>query len=102
GRGNLEGVEGGGAAETEVDWRVVLREVAAAAMNLVGLRHAAGGELDARADREAIALGARQFEADPMAAGHAGITQNHRAALQILDDDVHIAVVEEVADGEAA
>ena len=41
-----------------MDSQIVLRQVAAAAVDFVGLRHAAGDNRDAGVEREAVALGA--------------------------------------------
>ena len=85
-----------------MDPQIILRKIAAAAVDLVGLRHAAGDDLDAGIEREPVALGAGQLEADPMASGDAVIAQNHRAAVDIADDDIHIAVIEEIAHSKSA
>jgi hypothetical protein len=56
GPGDFDRVEGGGLVGAEVDAEIVLREVAAAAMNLVRLRDTAGDHFHARADCQAVAL----------------------------------------------
>jgi len=43
------------------------------APDLIRLRHATGGKFDARADRQTVAFGAGQFQADPMTSGNAVI-----------------------------
>src|SRR5215472_6639007 len=63
---NFHAVDPGRDTQPEMQTQIVLREVAATAMNFVRLRHAAGNHLDARADSEAVALRAGQFETDPM------------------------------------
>ena len=85
-----------------MDAQIVLREIAAAAVDLVGLCHTAGDDLDARIEREAIALGSGQFKAHPVTSGNAVIPQKHRRPVDIADDNVHVAVIEEIADREAA
>src|SRR5215469_4294786 len=86
-------VDLGGRIESEVQTQVVLREVTAAAMNLIGLSHAAGSHFDACADGQAVALRTRQLETDPMPAGNAVISQNHGSAVDVAHDDVHVAII---------
>ena len=85
-----------------MDAQIVLRKIAAAAVNFVGLRHAAGDDFDARVERQTIAFGAGKFEADPVAAGDAVIAQNHGRAIDVADDYIHVAIVEQIADRQAA
>jgi hypothetical protein len=71
-------------------------------VNLIGLCDTTRHEFDSRTNRHAIALGARQLEADPIAAWYAVVSQNHRSAVEVADDHVHIAVVEEIAYSQAS
>ena len=88
--------------QSEMDSQIVLREVAAATVNFVGLRHATGDDRDSRIQRETIALGAGQFKADPVTSWNSAISQDHRAAVDVADDDIHVPVVEQVSDCETA
>src|SRR6266581_7989179 len=93
---NFHAVDPGGSTQSEMQTQIVLREVTAAAVNFVRLRHAAGNHLDPRADSEAVALRAGQFETDPMPACNAMVFQNHGSAVDVANDDVHVAVVKKI------
>ena len=88
--------------QAKVQTEITLRDVTTATANLVGLRHPSGYDLDARPDCHAIAFSTRQFQTHPVAAGNSVVLQDHRRAIEILDHDVHIAVVEQVPDRQAA
>ncbi len=62
-------------AETEVQTQIVLRKIAATAVNFIGLRHSAGDDFDAGVEGEAIAFGSSELETDPMTPWNAGIFQ---------------------------
>ena len=82
--------------------RIILREIASAAVHLIRLCHTARYEFHSRANRHAIALGARQIEADPMTAWHSVIFQNHGSAVEVTHDYVHIAIIKEIVDGQTS
>src|SRR5258708_7820779 len=102
GPANFDAVDFGGGAQTEMQTKIVLRQVTAAAVDLVALRDAPGDDFDSCADCEAVALRSRQFETDPVAAIDALILQDHGSAVDIADHDVDIPGVEKIADGETA
>jgi len=58
--------------------------------------------VDSGVEGEAVALGAGEFEADPMIFGGVFGAENHWTSFQIFDDEFEVAVVEEIAYGEAA
>jgi hypothetical protein len=91
-----------GRAKAEVQARIILGEIASAAVHLIGLCDTAGYEFHSRTNRHAIALAARQVEADPIAAWYAVIFQNHGSAVEVTDDYVHIAIVEKIAYSQTA
>src|SRR5271165_1464118 len=99
---NFDAVDFLRCANAKVHAQVVLRQIAAAAVNLFGLGHAPGDNFNARVERQAIALGPGQFKTNPVVSWNAVIAQNHRGAIDIADDHVHVAVIKEVAYGEAA
>ena len=84
-------------AKSEVQTRIILREVAAAAVDLIRLCDTSCYHFYSGTNRHAIAFGARQIEADPIAAWYSVVFQDHRSAVEIPDDHVHIAIVEEIA-----
>src|ERR1700682_3347141 len=99
---NLDAIDFFGRAQTKVQASVILGEIAAAAVHFVGLGHPTRCKSDSGTNRHAIAFGARQIEADPIAAWYAVVFQNHRSAVEVTDDHVHIAVVEEIAYSQAS
>ena len=78
--------------------KIILREVAAATVNLLRLAHPSSNNLDLGSDGQAIALRPCQLEAYPVASRNAVISQNHGRAIEVLDDGVHVAVIEEISD----
>src|SRR2546423_15452502 len=89
-------------SQAKVHAQVILRQVTSTTVNFVSLRYVSGHDLDPRANCETIALGASKFKADPMPARHALVAQNHRAAIEVTHDDVHISVLEQITDRKAA
>src|ERR1051326_4069465 len=53
-------------AETEVHAKVILRQITAAAANLLPLLDSGGDDVDPRADRVTIRLRAHEFELEPV------------------------------------
>ena len=89
-------------AEAEVKAEVVLGEVAATAAEFVGLDERAGGDADAGVECEPVVTGALEREAEPVVVRAGLRTKNHGCALEVFDDQFHVAVVEEITNGEAA
>src|ERR1035437_3802064 len=85
-------------AQPEVDAKVALREVAAAADHFAKLYQGARRCTHACIQSKAIALNALQLKADPVVLRSALRTQNRRLTLQILNDRFELAIVEEIAD----
>lgn len=75
---------------------------AAAAVDFVGLRHATSHNGDAGIQCEAVALGSVQFKAYPVTPWNSTIAQDHRAAVDVADDNIHVPVIEQVAHRGAA
>src|SRR5207248_9518844 len=67
GPANLDPVDAAGAAESEMDAKIILRKVAAPAAHFLPLRRAAAHALDARADRVAIRRDAHELQQHPVA-----------------------------------
>ena len=89
-------------AQAEVEPQVVLRQIAAAAPHFIGLREIAGDDFDSRIQRQSVALRPGEFEADPVIARAAFGTKDHRLAFEILDHNFLDAVIEQIADSQAA
>src|ERR1700739_1248531 len=82
--------------------QIVLREITSPAVDLVGLCHASRDQLKACANCQPIAPGSGKLKADPVASGDALVLEQHRRSIDFADDSVHLAVVEEVANGETS
>ena len=81
---DLDAVDFGRGSQTKVHAEITLREIASTAPDLVGLRDAARGKFDSRSDRQTIAFGPSQFQADPMTARNAVIAKKHGCAVHKL------------------
>ncbi len=81
-----------------MDAQIVLREVAPTAAHLIYLNQVSGDGLDAGVQRQPIALRSREFKSDPVIMVPAHPAKSHRLAVQILDHDVHVAIIEEIPD----
>jgi hypothetical protein len=93
---DLHAVDFANRSQAEVYAQIILREIAAARPNLFCLRYTARRDLDSRAYGEAVTLGTREFEADPVIPGRAAITKNQGCTVYILDYYVHLTIVEQV------
>src|ERR1700730_513805 len=82
--------------------KIALRKIASSAPDLFGLDHAAGGEFDACANRQTVALRSSHFQADPVSARHTMIAKNHRRPVNIFHYHVELPIIEEVTDSQAA
>src|SRR5580658_9014650 len=71
-------------------------------MNFIGLRDSACNDANARVERHAVALYACEFEAYPVPVGDALVLEDDGRSIEGFDNYIEIAVVEEIADGEAA
>src|SRR5256885_1820603 len=80
--------------------QIILRKIAAAAVDLFCLSHAAGNHLELCADTETVALGSGKLKAGPVTAGDTPIAQKYRSAVEIANHHVNIAVIKEIANGE--
>ena len=70
--------------------------------DVVPLLAARGHDVDARADRVAIAARALQAQAEPVIAGAGGIPENRRRAPDRCHHHVHTAVAIEIGESGAA
>src|SRR5947209_2780021 len=91
----------GALLKAEVQPQVALRDVAAAAPNLVRLREIAGDDFNTRADAVAIAPHADGLNQDGVVRVAAVVAQQLRRAVEVADDYVNVAVVVYVAEGDA-
>src|SRR5579863_9347103 len=89
-------------SQAEVDAQVVLRQIAAPAADLIDLNQVSGEGLEAGIQRQTIAFGSRQFKFDPVVMVAALVAKDERLAINIFNDDVDAAVVEQIAEGRAA
>ena len=99
---DLDGIHLGVRAEPEVQPDVAVREVAVAAAALGALHEIAGADGDEGADGGAIGPACVEIDDQIVAAVAAVVAQDRRRAVEIVDDDVEVAVVVEIADGRAA
>src|SRR5208282_1260819 len=87
-------------AQAEVDALVVRGHVAAAAKHVSTLTDTVGGEINGRSNGIARTFGAAdELEFDPMVAVGVDVAEEHRRSVKRVDDDIDLAVVEEVAKG---
>src|SRR5436309_1457682 len=100
--GELDGISLGRSRQSEVQAKVVLRIIAGAAPHLVDLAAIAAGDLDAGSDCRSVRSRSDTLDQDRMMCGGAVVAQQRRRSVKIIDDDIHIAVVVEVAEGAAA
>src|SRR5580693_1294598 len=93
-------------SQAEVDPEVALRKIAASAAHLVLLDKIASRGAEPGVQGQRTSLCRLQLEADPMIARDSLVTslvaQNHRFALQVLDHDIQVAVIKQVAHCQAA
>ena len=92
----------GSCSQAEAEAQVALRHHAGAGMNLVDLRMLSGHHAHARADGRAVAMGAQQFDGDPIILVAAVVAQKRRVIVHVQDQHVDVAVVVVIAKGAAA
>src|SRR5205814_3077931 len=108
GPADFEELDGFGFTNAEVDAQIVLRKIAAAAVDFVdlGMETFFAREMrdafDARADTAAIGFCANGFDFDPVIRGARIATQKLGKSIDGVDDDVEVAVIVEVAESAAA
>src|SRR5579863_8235346 len=90
------------AAKTEVGAKIVLRNVTAAAANLVRLPLGAGADLDPRPDPVTVGLAAHGSDLNPVLAVSAVVAQQVSRTVHVVDGDVNVSVVIVVGEGGAA
>ena len=89
------------AAESEVDAKVVLRQVAAAPSNLSVLRPACAPEVNSRSDRAAVRPRSLELEND-LVARDVPLLRQHRGPLVLaVDERFEPAVVVDIGHGES-
>src|SRR6185369_16087857 len=71
-------------------------EIATTRSDLFCLCHASGGELDSRAYCKTVALNSGELKADPMISGYPPVAKNQRGAIDVFDNNVQLAVIEQV------
>src|SRR5579864_5165113 len=91
----------GGGAQAEMEAKVVLGEVAAAAADFAELLNATGVNGDARPDGGAIAFCADQLEEHTVVPRAIGVEENGRRRANVEDDHVDVSGVEDVAESDA-
>ena len=88
--------------EAEVQTGIAGGEITGLTEYLLGLHLAAVVSQDARPDGAAVALHSLKTDLDPVVAGRSVVAQQRRRLVDVHDQDIHIAVVVEVAKGNAA
>src|SRR4029077_18501257 len=101
GPANVDAVQPIVRSQPEVDSQVVLRKITSTTTDLIYLNQVSSNCLDARVQRQPIALRSRQLEADPMVLLPALVAKDHGFPVQILDNDVHSPIIEEIPEGRA-
>src|SRR5205807_4955841 len=91
-----------GRAQAKVRPQVVLREIAAAAPNFIELHDSGGVNGDTRADGGTIALGSNQVKGNAVVAVAGLVDQQRRWLADVEHQNVHVAVVINVAKSSAA
>src|SRR5262249_32187292 len=87
--------------ESEVQARIVLRDIASSRSHFAHLHRFSRLYRDARSDRHAVALRANQLEEDAMIVIPRAIDQQRGKLADIQDHDVHISVVVDIAESRA-
>ena len=91
-----------GRADADQEAGVVGRLEAVSPLALAEDRPAADLDLDAGADGVAVALGPAKLEADPVVVGLRVVAEQGGGGVLVVDDDVDVAVVVDVAERRAA
>src|ERR1035437_7331940 len=89
-------------AEAEVQTGIAGGKITGLTEYLLRLHLAAVASQDARPDGAAVALYALKTDLDPVVAGRSVVAQQRRRLIDVHDQDIHVAVVVEVAKGQAA
>ena len=89
-------------AEPEVHTGVTLGEIAPTARGLGDLDQVSGPRCHARADRAAVGRAAREGDDQEVAPVPTVVAQQGRWAIEVVDDEVEVAVVVEIAARRAA
>ena len=98
---NFEGVDLGGGTDSEVRAHVGGGGEASSGEDVGPLAHAVGGEVEGGSGCVARAFySADEMEGDPVIVVGVDVLEEGRDGVHVVDDGVHAAVVEEVADGE--
>ena len=100
--GELDELHRRRAPQSEMKAEIAVRVVARTAHHLVDLRPPARGDLHPCPDGGAVRLGADALDQDRVLPVPAIVAQQGRRTIQVVDDDVDVAVVVEIADGAAA
>src|SRR4051812_12054408 len=102
GPAHVNAVHARGERQPEVHAEVVLREIAAAAANLLPLLDAARDAAHSCADRVAIGRDAGQLQRDPVVTRTALAAEEVRPIVDVRDRHIDLAVVVEIAERRAA
>jgi hypothetical protein len=100
--GNFQRVYLVGRAQAKVRPQVVLREIAGAGSNFIELHDLVGVNSDPRADGGTIALGSNQVKGNAVVAVAGLVDQQRRRLADVEHQNVHVAVVINVAKSSAA
>src|SRR3954463_15631105 len=81
--------------------QIVLRKITAAAVDFANLSEVAGNDFDSRTHAIAIAFHSDRLDQNRIACIAAIISQHLRRSVKIIDHDVNIAIVIDIAKGGA-
>src|SRR5438045_2512697 len=93
---NLNRIDFRRGIQTKMDSQIILGKIAAAAMNLVDLRHTTGDNLDSGANSGPVALASSKLKRDPMIGIVAFVMQNELPPIDVLNDNVDPSIIIEV------
>jgi hypothetical protein len=99
---NLQLVNSSGGAQSKMEPQIILREIAAAASHLIDLRVVSGCASHPGADATTVGFHSYEPEFDPVIPIYAVRTQKSGIAVHVIDDQVYIPVIIEVAKSYAA
>src|SRR6266446_5706332 len=99
---NFHRVDMVGVAQANRDRQFGLGKITARGHHLTGQGLVADANFDPRANRVAVALGADQFQAEPVMVKLLIVAQEQRRAVDLGHDDVEVAVAIDVGEGGAA
>ena len=84
-------------SQAEVQPQVILRQIAAATAHLILLNQVSRRHLHTSVECQRVSVCPMEFETDPVILRIRICTQDHRAAFKVLNDDLQMSIVEQIA-----